>query len=220
MPRLPRLRLLAWRARRVLRALLVAGLVGLAVRISAPSPAPATLVAVAARPVPAGQALTLEDVHLVRLPSGLAPSTAAGSVEAWIGRRATVDLPEGLVLVPSVLASGRFALDPPKGTVVVPVTIGGPLALRVGDRVEVVADTGCAPSSDPVPVTALVIGLGDLADGPDDVAEGTSGLASGFGLGATGTTADGAALLALAPQDGRRIAGLAPTCALGALIVP
>jgi len=225
MHRLLTVRLAAWRARHVLRILLAAVLVGVCVRVAAP-PAPSTVVVtVSARPIPAGRTLTAADVRLATWPGSAVPAEAVGTVDEAVGRRVAVALPEGLALVPSLFTTGRFAAEPPTGSVVVPVTLGGSEALRVGDNVEIVADLGCGGGDDPVAVSALVVGLGASsrpgADEPD--AAGSDGLGAGWGLGAAGSTSsdtDATVLIALTPANGRSIAGIVDVCRLNAVIVP
>ncbi len=216
-PDLLTVRLAAWRARRLLRVLLVAVLLGGVVRLAAPPAAPSTTVVVAARPVNAGQVLTTDDVRTARLPQSGVPDRAPSTVDAVVGRRAAVDLPAGLTLVPAVLVDGRFDREPPRGTVVVPVTLEGSAALHLGDTVEVVADPTCAGTGEGLAATAVVVGLGVGATG--EVDHGAAGLGAGIGIGTAGASADGAVLLAVTPEDGRRIAGAATFCRLGAVIV-
>ncbi len=217
------LRLAAWRSRRLIRVLVIALLVGLAVRLAAP-PAPATSrVVVTARAVPAGELLSAQDLRVVRLPSSAVPSTTVSGIETVLGRRAAVELPAGLALVPSLVDGDRFAVDPPAGTVVVPLTLGGASSLRLGDSVEVVADVGCTAQGDQLAVVARVVGLGSAGGGTSPGADGTSAglLGSGLAIGSSGSTAqDSTTLIAVTPESGRRIAGILANCRVSAVIVP
>ena len=225
MHRLLTVRLAAWRARHLLRILLAAVILGASVRLAAPPAPPSVAVAVASRTVPAGRTLTAADVRLARRPASAVPAEAAATVDEAVGRRAAVALPEGLALVPSMFASGRFATQPPPGSVVVPVMLGGSEALRVGDTVEVVADLGCGDGDGPIVVSALVVGLG--ASSPagavdPDTTDGEA-LGDGWGLGTAGTSGtnnDDTVLIAVTPENGRKIAGIVDICRLNGVIVP
>jgi hypothetical protein len=223
MHRLLTLRLAAWRSRRLLRALLLAVVVGLAVHLAAPPPPATPPVVVVARPVPAGGVLTADDLRVVRLASGAVPIPSARTADSAVGRRAAIDLPTGLVLVPSLLSGERFAVDPPAGSVVVPVTLGGSSSLRVGDTVEVVADQGCPSGDEPLAVTALVVGLGPAAGSGGADPTNAGGVAAGLGIGSTAALSlidDASTLIAVAPQSGRKIAGIVQNCRISAVIVP
>ncbi len=205
-----------------MRALLLALLLGVAVRLAAPPPSPTAPVVVAARAVGAGQVLTADDVRTVRLPSAAVPSAAPGTISAVLGRRAVVDLPVGLALVPELLADGRFDREPPPGTVVVPVRLDGAAALRLGDSIEVVTAASCNESSEPLAVAALVVGLG-LGSGAAAAQVADGGIGVGLGLGTTGAMradAEDDVLIAVSPVSGRRIGEIVGICRLGALIVP
>ena len=206
----------------MLRALLLALLLGVAVRLAAPPPSPTAPVVVSARAVSAGQVLTADDIATVRLPSRAVPETAPSTDATVLGRRAAVDLPVGLALVPTVLVDGRFDREPPPGTVVVAVTLAGAAVLRLGDTVEVVAGATCTEATEPFAVEALVVGLGPGSDGgAGQLADG--GLGAGLGLGAAGaarTPDDDVVLMAVAPDSGRQLADVVATCRLSGVIMP
>jgi len=114
-------------------------------------------VAVAARPVAAGTALTPADVAVRRLPVALLPdSPRARSAR---GRVALVDLAEGEVLLAARLGpegvSGAAALLPPGARALAVPADGAGLPLGIGDRVDVLAtfDT-VEPGADPTVTVA------------------------------------------------------------------
>ncbi len=204
----------------MLRAALLVTAVGIGVRLALPPGEALVPVAVAARDVPAGAALTSEDVRLVSLPARGVPQGTARSAGPVIGQRAAIDLPAGFVLVPAALTSGRFGAEPPPGTVVVPVSLDGADAMRVGDTIELVPGSDCPTEQGPWSVTALVVGpMSDPADSTTP-----SGTTGGLGLGGAtalvGGTDLGRTLVAVEPESGRKIAALAPSCRFGAAIMP
>jgi len=166
-------------------------------------------VAVAARAVDAGEVVRAADVASRRLPASVLPDGPLATSPA--GRVALVPLVAGEVLLAARLAPeglrGVAALVPAgQRALAVPVDPGG-LALRVGDRVDVLAtfdvagdggDTGAAAPADegaagtpvaapaptfPVARAALVVGVGDeavtVAVRPDEVPRVAFALARG-----------------------------------------
>lgn len=151
------LRIWLWRARPALAVLAVVAIAWTAWSLATTGP-PSAAVVVAARDLGAGVPLAADDLRVVRLPLGTLPAGTAGDVGAWLGHRLAVDVPRGLPLVTSLRAGDRFALDPPPGSVVVPVPVSSADLLRVGDRVDLVA-AGC-PEEGPLATGALVVDLG------------------------------------------------------------
>ncbi len=152
-----------------------------------------------------------------------------------VGRRVTLDVPAGLPLVPALLDDARFGLAPPDGTVTVPVRLADPAVaalLRPGDRVDLVAPrdvwsaddgrtgadgdglpeglgsasgAGGPADADATVLAATVLAtaalvLGVPAQGDDD--------ASADGLGGLTAQPDAEPLVvvAVAPEEGRRLA--------------
>jgi pilus assembly protein CpaB len=126
------------------------------VRVAAPPGATTHDVVVAARDLTAGQRLTDDDLRTVSVPAsvrvGPTPDEAAAAGRL-LGRRVTVDVPEGLPIVDEILDGTRFGIDPPEGTVAVPIRLVDPavtVLLRPGDHVDLVA-----------PANELTDGTGD-----------------------------------------------------------
>jgi len=152
-PLLLTLRVWAWRARPLLAlALLVLLVLALARAVAPDAAAPAVLVA--AEDLAAGDVLTGGDLRAV--PLDPAPAGATADPSAVIGRALAVAVPAGLPLVPELLAGERFTLDPPPGTVVVPLELDEAAVLVAGDRVDVLA-IGCPEHSAALARRALVV---------------------------------------------------------------
>lgn len=137
------LRILAWRARRLMVLVVVVAAACLVARQAAPPGEPTRDVVVAARDLAAGDRLGPDDLRTVALPAALVPAGTAPAGDL-AGREVTVDVPAGLPLVEGLLDGGRFGLDPPSGTVTVPVRLVDPAVaamLRPGDHIDLVAPT-------------------------------------------------------------------------------
>jgi Flp pilus assembly protein CpaB len=207
-------RIWLWRSRHGLR-LAVATLALLAVtRALAPAPPDTTAVVVAARPVPAGTELDRGDLRVEHLP-GAVPERTTAEPGALLGRTALVDLPTGLPVVEPVLEGERFGIDPPDGTVVVPLALtDGALAgmLRPGDRVDVVttqSDDGGVESTAVLAERALVV----------DVRPAEGAVAGGV-LAPAGDAGPPVVSVAVPAVEGRRLAGTSGWSVLGAVLVP
>lgn len=217
-PRLPlALRVLAWRARPALLALALVLACGLAARAAAPPPRPTVPVVVAARDLRAGDVLSPGDVRTARLPPSAAPVAAAGDADRLVGEELAVDVPRGLVVVPAHLARSRFATPAPDGTVAVPVRLADAAVaalLRPGDRVDLVAGAldGWPGDEGPTVLAEAALVLEVLTE----ESRGDDGLGL-LGAGAT-AEADPLVVVAVRPEDGRRIAAAAGG-SLGALLV-
>ena len=215
-PPLLRLRVLLWHARPALVLLALAAGAVWAVGRLAPGPPPATAVVVAARDVPAGSVLQAGDLRLARLPPDAAPDDPPGEGDL-LGRTTRVDLVRGLAVVPALLEGERFGVDPPPGLVVVPVRLTGTDAsalLRPGDRVDLVtleagdlwaepADAAAEPAVTVLAARALVLDVGGEPDG------GLLGSAP----------ADVVTVVAVTPEEGRRLAATTASGPLGAVLV-
>lgn len=168
------------RAAGVLRWLVAAGLLGIAVLLLAaePRPAPAvpsTSVVVAARDLPGGVALIRSDLRSARLPRALVPVGALRRTNAALGRatsgpvRAGEPLTDVRLLGPALLRAVAGA-----AAVAAPIRIADPGAvalLRAGDRVDVVA-AGSAGTEQPRVVATDVPVVGVPAPDSDGAAEG------------------------------------------------
>lgn len=214
-PRLLGLRVLAWRSRHLLRGVVAVMLVLAVARVLAPAPAPTTPVVVTARDVAVGATLTADDLRVVHVPDRLVPAGAQREVSSLAGRVPLVPLAELSVVLDGVLAGERFGMEPPPGSVVVPLVLtsaGFDGVVRVGDRVDVVtvADDGEASSRPEVLARrALVV------DVPEPEERG--GPAAAVGLGETPAAA---VMVAVRPDEGRRLAATAGWSVLGAVLVP
>ncbi|WP_225755331.1 RcpC/CpaB family pilus assembly protein [Actinotalea sp. Marseille-Q4924] len=137
-------------------------------------------------------------------------------MDALTGREALVDLPAGLPLVEGVLAGERFAVAAPAGTVVVAVRLADPAVtglLRPGDRVDLVT---AAPADGGAPgVAADVVARGALVLDRTTVTDTTGP------LGLTGPGNAGAVLtvVAVPPDEGRRLAAVVGWTDVGAVLV-
>lgn len=209
-------RLALWRVRRALPALGVVVAVLVVVRALAGPPDETTTVAVLARDVPAGHVLDARDVRVARLPPSTVPDGALADPGAATGTAVLLDLPRGMPLVDGLLARGRFGVEPPAGTVVVPLELAGVTdLLRPGDRVDVVARTdgtgaGAGAGADEVLAAgALVLSV-------------ETGEAAGGGslLGAPGSADPVVTVVAVPPEDGRRLVAHSGWDPLGAVLVP
>lgn len=211
-PVLLTLRIAAWRARHALRVVALAALVVTAVQVAVPAPPSASTVVVTARSVRSGSPLTATDLRTVELAP--APEDAARSVAELVGRSLVVDVPAGLPVVDELLAGARFDLDPPSGTVLLPLPLGDAglaAVLRPGDRVDVVStvtdETGVR--TEVLAERALVVDVREPAP---------AGLAGG--LAPSGGQASPLVTVAVEPAAGRRLAAGGGQAPLGAVLVP
>lgn len=178
------LRLLAWRTRR-----------------AAPALAAAVVAVVAGRPIERG------DVRVAHVPPALVPDDAVRAVPAATGAEPLVDLRRGTPLVEGVLARGRFGVEPPPGSVVVPLELAGVTdLLRPGDRVDVVARSDAAAADEVLATGALVLSV--ERPGTTD-----SSLLGGAAPGPV-------VVVAVGPEDGRRLVARSAWDPLGAVLVP
>jgi pilus assembly protein CpaB len=213
-PRAVRVRVALWRARPAVAALAVVTVVLAAARMAAPPPEVRVPVVVITQDVAAGDRLDARVLRVVDARPGSVPDGAPTAVEEVVGREALVALPAGLPVVDAVLAGNRFAVAPPEGTVVVAVRLADPAVtglLRPGDRVDLVtaaaADGGTSVAADVVARGALVLDRTTVDDA-----------AGPLGLGAS---AGGAVLtvVAVPPEDGRRLAAVLGWADVGAVLV-
>jgi Flp pilus assembly protein CpaB len=200
----------------------VLGVVGVAVlavvvtRVAAPPPPVTVPVVVTTTPVPAGTPLDATMLRVARLDPASAPAGRATSVDPVVGRAPLVPLPVGLPVVEEVLAGDRFAVEPPPGTVVVAVRLADPAVtglLRPGDRVDLV--TAAAAEDGSEVVAADVVAHEAL------VLDRTAVTADAGPLGLGGESGTGAVLtvVAVPPDDGRRLAAVVGWADLGAVLV-
>ncbi|GAA4626019.1 hypothetical protein GCM10023113_21340 [Cellulomonas oligotrophica] len=110
-----------WRLRHLLAATCLALAAGAVVHALQPPPPVTVAAVVAARDVAAGATISSDDVRVEHVAPGTVPAGALSGAGAAVGATAAVDLPAGLPLVPSLLATGE-ATGPP-GTVVTAVRL-------------------------------------------------------------------------------------------------
>lgn len=199
-----------WRVRRAWPAVGVVVAVLVVVRALAGPPEATTPVAVLARDVPAGHVLDGDDVRVARLPPATVPQGALVDPALATGTAVLTDLPRGMPLVDGVLARGRFGVEPPAGSVVVPLELAGVTdLLRPGDRVDVVARADGTAADDVLAAGALVLSV------EVDVSGGSGSL-----LGGPGTAEPVVTVVAVPPEDGRRLVAHSGWDPLGAVLVP
>ncbi|GAA1548232.1 SAF domain-containing protein [Nocardioides humi] len=123
------------RRRRLIAALLLGVGAAVAVRSLAPPPPATAAVLVAARDLPAGQALARGDLVTVRVPPDVVPD---GAADDPVGRRLAAPLRAGEPVTDVRLVGPDLGTAQPAGTVTVPVRLSdaGQVALLTpGDRI-------------------------------------------------------------------------------------
>lgn len=202
------LRLLLWRARLPVAALLVGCACAVVVGAVRPAPPATAPVLVLDRDVAAGERLTPADVRLAHVPVELVPT---GSV------RSTDDLPDATLAVPAPpglpVVAGLFtpsSVHGPPGTVVVPVRFADPdvaAMLTPGTVVDVLASgdgLGGGEGAGRVVARGALV----LAGPADDAADGGGTDALGGGLlGGDADEAPPLVLLAVSPGESVTLAG-------------
>jgi pilus assembly protein CpaB len=206
-----RLRALVWRSRPLVVAL-GCGLVAATVvdRVSPPPPDTRPVV-VTARTVEAGTVLDRSDVEVVDVPADLAPPQSLTRVDDAVGQTASVALPRGQPLAPSLVAAGDLAATAPAGTVVAPVRLTDPAVaslLKPGDRVDLLAPAdGPSGAGSHLARRALV-----LAGAPAEAPAG--GLLGGA------APAGRLTLVAVLPEEAAALAGIGEWGAPSVVLVP
>lgn len=160
------------RRRRLLAAALAGAAVLAGLHAVAPPPPPTEPVLTAARDLPSGAVLGVDDLVVMRLPAGVAPDGATTRSDA-VGRTLAAPVRRGEA-VTDVRLIGPGLLDGYPGAVAVPLRIpdaGSVGLLRVGDRVDLwatdpQAGSGAAEGvARDVPVVALPAPDQDVASG-------------------------------------------------------
>src|SRR5690625_1844077 len=132
-----RIRILGWRYRYVIGAMLITYVLFTIVQVVAPAPA-GVEVTVAARDLPAGQPISAHDVEQVLL-----PSQPPGVVDAH-GLTPVITITQGVPITESMVLGPGLPDQAPPGTVIAPVHVADPSIfglIRVGDRVDLYADS-------------------------------------------------------------------------------
>jgi pilus assembly protein CpaB len=144
------------RYRRLIGAALVTVAVAIVVSKLAPKPAPTTAIVVAARDLPAGEALTAADLHMVDVPPATVPSGVTTDLGAVVGSQLTAPLRRNEPLTDVRLNDGLLRRPAP-GLVSAPVRLADSQAavlLRPGQRIDVLAASTAVQSE---------VGAGGLA---------------------------------------------------------
>lgn len=213
-PRPPwlRTRVLLWRLRVPLAALLVGAAAAVTVSQLRPPPVATTAVVVAARAMHAGAVLAPEDLLAAQHLPETAPGGTAPTADELVGRVLAVPVPAGLPLVEGVVAPAVVAGPP--GTVVAPVRFadhGVAALLTPGSRVDVLAAAGDGSDQGGhyLARSALVLAAAPVAADP----AGPLDLASGSSPGPPPV------LLAVSPDDAAALAGAGSWASLSPVIV-
>lgn len=170
-------------------------------------------VLVTARAVEAGTVLAERDVEVISVAASLAPETSLTTASDAVGRTASVALPAGQVLSPSLVAAGDLSAMAPAGTVVAPVRLSDPdvaALLHPGDRVDLLAATGS--TDDAVAGSHLARRALVLA--------GARASASSGGLLGGGPQEGGVTLVAVLPEEAAALAGVGEWGGLSVVLVP
>src|SRR5687767_9163152 len=206
MPRLRRPRSPVHTARRTAAVLLAAAALFLALRPApAVAPPPAAVpVAVAAHDLPAGTALSDQDVAVARLPPAVVPGGAVADAEPLVGRVLAGAVRAGEPLTDARLVGPGLTALLPADQVAAPVRLAD-LAVaglvRAGDRVDVLAALPDAERAEVVAAGALVLSAPRSAG--DDV-----------------DLAAGLLVLAVDPATAARLAAVATTATLTVSLPP
>lgn len=155
------------RRRRLIAALLLGGAAAVAVRsVAPPEPATAALL-VAARDLPAGQALRPGDLVTMRVPPAAVPT---GTAEDPVGRRLAAPLRAGEPVTDVRLVGPDLGAAQPAGTSTVPVrlTDAGQVALLTpGDRITLLGTDPQAGATRVLAREATVLAVPDPASAAD-----------------------------------------------------
>ncbi|MDM7830638.1 SAF domain-containing protein [Cellulomonas edaphi] len=203
-------RALMWRGRFVVVAVCLAAVASSVVDALRPPEPPTVGVVVAARALPAGRTLGVDDVRLVRLPVAVAPDGAAHGAAALLGAATAVPLTAGTPVVPGLLVPDDLAGPP--GTVVAAVRLADPAVaslLAAGMRVDVLSATPDDERGRVVAARALVLPAPPAAaDEPGPFAV------------PAGDDTSYPVLLAVAPDEVDELAAAAASALLSAVVVP
>lgn len=145
---------------RRLLAALCAGVAVLLALGSLEQDADGTTVLVAARDLPSGHRLGVDDLSPTTVPVHLVPEGTVVAAEEVLGRRVAAPLRRGEVLTDVRVVSPGALAGRPAGTVLAPVRVTDAedvAAVRVGDRIDVVA---VAPEGDEGRIQARVVARG------------------------------------------------------------
>lgn len=195
------MRVLLWRARLPVAALLLGLACAVVVTELRPAPAQTSPVTVAADPLIAGHVLVASDLRRADMPSALVPSGAPTAAEPLVGQTLAVGVPAGLPLVDGVLV--HDLVTGPPGTVVAAVRLADPAIaslLAAGTRIDVLAAADDGGTGRALARGALV-------------------LASPGRTGHEAEDTSPPVLIAVDPAEAAALAGAGPSALLSAVIV-
>jgi Flp pilus assembly protein CpaB len=141
-------------------ALLLGTAAALTVEELSPAPPPDVPSLQAARDLPAGEVLDVDDVVVARVPDGSAPATGFTRPAQAVGQRLSTAVQAGEPLTPTRLVGPGLLLGQRPGTVALPLRLADPAAaalLRPGDRIDVVAAVPGAGTSQVVGAGLVVL---------------------------------------------------------------
>jgi len=201
----------------------------LVVQALRPAP-PATVdVVVPAHRLAAGTAVRAGDLTSRTVPAALVPDGVVTDARDVVGRAPAIDLPSGLPLHADLLPGGGAVAQAPDGTVVVPVRLDQASVgwLHPGDRVDLLAlgdgsdlgapgDGAGSEAGDEAYLARRALVLVGPGSG-DDGAQGVGGLLGGGGAAATTASVT---LVAVSPDDARRVSSASGWGTIGAVLVP
>ena len=155
------------RYRQLLRAALVTIVLALVVSRLAPKPAATTAIVTAARDLPAGEVLTVADLHTVDVPPATVPAGVATDVDAVVGSQLSGPLRRNEPLTDVRINDGVLRRPAP-GLVSAPVRLAdsqAALLLRPGQRIDVLAastDTQGGSVAAPAADAAAIVVAADV----------------------------------------------------------
>lgn len=214
-----RWRLLLWRVRFPVAAVLLGTATAQIVAEMRPTPPPTVRVVVAALDLPPGAVIAAADVRVAAMPATLVPNGSHLRADDVVGRALVVGAPVGLPIVDELLAGARFAAAGPPGTVVAPVRLADPAVaalLRPGDRIDLLATAGTA---DGEPTARRLADRALVLPDPRPMTEQDANAVGGLLGGGPEVTAGALTLVAVTPVEAAALAGSLGWASLSAVIV-
>jgi pilus assembly protein CpaB len=215
------IRIGARRYRQLLRAALIAIVLALVVSRLAPKPAATTAIVTAARDLPAGEVLTVADLHTVDVPPATIPAGVATDVDAVVGSQLSGPLRRNEPLTDVRINDGVLRRPAP-GLVSAPVRLAdsqAALLLRPGQRIDVLAastDTGGGSVTVPVAGAATIVAADVMVVAIPSVSETPEAASSATGdVGVEGTLV----VLATSVIQARQLAQAQVSSRLSAVVV-
>lgn len=181
-------------------ALLLCVAAGLTVQQLTPAPAYTVTAFAAARDLPAGKTLVLDDLTVLSVPRGLVPDGSFGSADYLQGKQLAVAIRKGQLLADSQLLGPGLLAGSPQGSAAVPLRMADPASVQLlspGQLVNVVMTNGNGfdqPAASQVLAAAVPVLW-------------TSGHGSGAGPWAAPGETEGLLVVAADAEQARRLAG-------------